>query len=105
MEIKLDDKDNSKWLTGPNSYFQPQSQKYKTQQNMNSSHKNSQDNDITYYAYVDNNTSCSLCKSTATIFDSNAGEIICSICGMVIHDYMESVDLNGEPFQIVIWWK
>ena len=51
MEIKLDDKDNSKWLTRPDSYLQPQSQKYKTQQNMNCSHKNSPDNDITYYAY------------------------------------------------------
>jgi transcription initiation factor TFIIB len=99
MEIKLDDKDNSKWLARADSYLQPPSQKYKTQQNMNCSHKNSPDNDITYYAYVDNNnTSCSLCKSTATIFDSNTGEIICSICGMVIHDDMESLEPEWRNF-------
>lgn len=89
MEIKLEDKENSKW---------PQSQKYKTQQNMNCRHKNKPDNEITYQDYVDKNASCSLCKSTATIFDSNTGEIICSICGMVIHDYMESLEPEWRSF-------
>lgn len=68
MEIKLEDKENSKWLSRPNSYLQSQSQKYKTQQNMNCPHKNKPDNEITYHDYVDNNVSCSLCKSTGHYF-------------------------------------
>ena len=68
---------------------------------MNCSHKNVPDNTVIVLImnYVDNNdTRCSLCNSKSTIFDSNAGEIICSICGMVIHDYMESLEPEWRTF-------
>ncbi|MDQ3970622.1 MAG: hypothetical protein M3227_02925, partial [Thermoproteota archaeon] len=34
---------------------------------------------------------CSLCNSTATVFDAETSEIVCSTCGMVIHDNIESL--------------
>ena len=35
--------------------------------------------------------SCSLCKSNATVFDAETSETVCSSCGMVIHDNVESL--------------
>src|SRR5918996_3097923 len=34
---------------------------------------------------------CSLCNSTATVFDAETSEIVCTTCGMVIHDNIESL--------------
>jgi transcription initiation factor TFIIB len=34
---------------------------------------------------------CSLCNSTATVFDAETSEIVCSTCGVVIHDNIESL--------------
>jgi TFIIB zinc-binding len=99
MEIDLDNKNNNnnnnlRWLSKPDYYYylQPQSEKYKAEQGMKCSNKNDSDNDLSYYERVNNNdgTCCSLCKSTFTIFDYTIGEIVCSTCGMVINDYMES---------------
>src|ERR671933_816969 len=35
--------------------------------------------------------SCSLCNSNATVFDAETSETVCSSCGMVIHDNIESL--------------
>ena len=35
--------------------------------------------------------SCSLCNSSATVFDAETSETVCSSCGMVIHDNVESL--------------
>jgi transcription initiation factor TFIIB len=35
--------------------------------------------------------SCSLCNSNATVFDAETSETVCSSCGMVIHDNVESL--------------
>ena len=37
------------------------------------------------------NDVCSLCNSTATVFDAETSEIVCSTCGVVIHDNIESL--------------
>lgn len=42
--------------------------------------------------YNDNNNSCSLCGRSLTIFDPENGEIVCSNCGMVIREGMETVE-------------
>jgi transcription initiation factor TFIIB len=34
---------------------------------------------------------CSLCNSTAVVFDAETSETICSSCGMVVHDNTESL--------------
>jgi ribosomal protein S27E len=33
---------------------------------------------------------CSLCRGIAHVFDIENGEVICSKCGMVIHDSIEA---------------
>jgi transcription initiation factor TFIIB len=38
----------------------------------------------------DSKSICSLCNSNLTVFDVEAGEIVCSNCGMVINDYLQS---------------
>ena len=101
MEIDLDDKDNSRSSSSQEYYYlqQPHSEKYNRKQSMALSYKNKSDNDLSYYEYTNNNdTCCSLCKSTSKVFDYNTGEIICNICGMVIHDYMESVEPEWRTF-------
>src|ERR671935_374829 len=37
------------------------------------------------------NEICSLCNSNATVFDAETSETVCSSCGMVIHDNVESL--------------
>jgi transcription initiation factor TFIIB len=39
-----------------------------------------------------NNDTCSLCKNTSTVFDAEAGEIVCSNCGMVMQENIESLE-------------
>ena len=34
---------------------------------------------------------CSLCNSKAVVFDADTSEIVCSSCGMVLHDNIESL--------------
>jgi transcription initiation factor TFIIB len=99
MEIDLDNKANLRWLSRPDYYLQPQSEKYKARRGMKCSYKNNSYNDLPYYEHVNNNdTCCSLCKSTSTIFDYSTGEIVCSISGMVINDYMESLEPEWRTF-------
>ena len=98
MEIRLEDKNSLRSLSEPNS-VQRLSQKYKIDQNREYPHKNVLDNDCSHYEYVGNSeTYCSICKRKSTIFDYNTGEIIWSICGMVIHDYMESLEPEWRTF-------
>jgi transcription initiation factor TFIIB len=41
---------------------------------------------------------CSLCNSTLTIFDAEAGEIVCSNCGVVIQDNIESLEKEWRAY-------
>lgn len=95
MEIDLTDKDNSRSLPQPGYYLQHHSEKGKRRgQSMALSYGNMPNVDLSYYEYSNHDdTCCSLCKSSSAIFDYNTGEIICNICGMVIHDNMESLAL------------
>jgi transcription initiation factor TFIIB len=43
------------------------------------------------YENAANNDICSLCKNTLTVFDAETGEIVCSNCGMVIKENIESL--------------
>lgn len=38
-----------------------------------------------------NNEVCSLCNSKEVVFDADTSEIVCSSCGMVLHDNIESL--------------
>ena len=64
MEIDLDNKANLRWLSRPDYYLQPQSEKYKARRGMIIAPEKS-------YA---------------------------SICGMVINDYMESLETEWRTF-------
>src|SRR5262245_21175121 len=96
MEIDLENMDNSRLSSSQDYYLQqPHSEEYNRKQSMALSYKNKSDNDLSYYEYTNTNNNdncCSLCKNTSKVFDYNTGEIICTICGMVIPDYMESVE-------------
>lgn len=56
--------------------------------------------------FVQGNTSsdpkniCSLCSSNLTVFDAEAGEIVCSRCGMVIHDSMQSLEAEWRVHKL-----
>ena len=41
---------------------------------------------------------CSLCNSTLTIFDAEAGEIVCSNCGVVIQENIESLEKEWRAY-------
>ena len=43
---------------------------------------------------------CSLCNSTLTIFDAEAGEIVCSNCGVVIQDNIESLEKEWRAYTV-----
>ena len=45
-----------------------------------------------------NDVECSLCNSTLTIFDAEAGEIVCSNCGVVIQDNIESLEKEWRAY-------
>ncbi len=63
------------------------------------SYGNMQNVDLSYYEHSNHNDiCCALCKSSSAIFDYNTGEIICNICGMVIHDNMESLEPEWRTF-------
>ena len=100
MEIRQGHNVSVRCSSGPDAYLQHLYQKYKVNENTHYPHKDVQDNNIhSHYEYIDSSdTCCSLCKSKLTIFDSNTGEIICSMCGMVIHDYIESVEPEWRTF-------
>jgi len=100
MEIDLNDKDNSRSLPQPGYYLQHHSEKGKRRgQNMALSYGNMPNVDLSYYEHSNHDdTCCSLCKSSSAIFDYNTGEIICNICGMVIHDNMESLEPEWRTF-------
>lgn len=44
---------------------------------------------------------CRLCSSTATVFDAEHSEIICSSCGMVIYDSVELVSPESRTYSMV----
>ena len=47
-----------------------------------------------------NDVECSLCNSTLTIFDAEAGEIVCSNCGVVIEDNIESLEKEWRAYTV-----
>jgi transcription initiation factor TFIIB len=55
---------------------------------------NLNDEDILVHDNIssDLSTICSLCSSSLTIFDAETGEVVCSNCGMVIYDNMQSLE-------------
>ena len=101
MEIDLDNINNNlRRLSRPDYYYlQPQSEKYKAKHGMRCSYKN---NSIMIFLIMSMLTimihvvPCVRC--TFTIFDYTAGEIVCSTCGMVINDYMESLEPEWRNF-------
>jgi transcription initiation factor TFIIB len=100
MEIDLNDKDDSRSLPKPSYYLQHHSEKGKRQgQSMALSYSNVPNIDLSYYKHSNHNDArCSLCKSSSAIFDYTTGEIICNICGMVLHDNMESLEPEWRSF-------
>ncbi len=57
-------------------------------------HLNVQKQDILAHGSTtsDSKNICSLCNSNLTVFDAEVGEIVCSNCGMVIYDNMQSLE-------------
>lgn len=48
----------------------------------------------------DSKNICSLCKSNLTVFDAEVGEIVCSNCGMVIYDNMQSLEAEWRVHKV-----
>ncbi|HEY7569751.1 MAG TPA: TFIIB-type zinc ribbon-containing protein [Nitrososphaeraceae archaeon] len=83
----------------PGYYSQHHYEKGMRSQSTALSYSNMPDVDLSYYEHSNHNeTCCSLCKRSSAIFDYNTGEIICNICGMVIHDNMESLEPEWRTF-------
>jgi transcription initiation factor TFIIB len=47
---------------------------------------------------INNSDACSLCKKTLPVFDAQTGEIVCTNCGMVMQENIESLDKEWRTY-------
>ena len=69
--------------------------------NIVSKYSNSDNNNNDNSKNVGNPISCSICKSSQIITDSESGELICSKCGQVISDKFQQEGPEWRNFELL----